>query len=226
MGELDEAGLGESASSGLPADGPDKVEPDADAILAMLAATRAAASSRSSRSTNLLVATSLIVVVLVIGIIFGALYLKHTAGNDGLSTAPASARVSVAAALSTAKMYVAQNGYPALVADPVNLFQLLPAGDDINLGTVSASDTEVALYAASASAVVFVALQNQTCYGVVDVFTEQASPVFRHYPATVNPGVYYFAASLTAPGTCSASVVTPPGGAQFVSTAGWPSATP
>jgi hypothetical protein len=178
--------------------------------------------------THTVVIMTGLVIALVIGSIFGALYLEHAAQGDGGSGNAATAQATVQDGLSAAKQYAREHGFVTLASDPLDIVALVPLTDGITVGSVSNADTQVGVFSPTSSVVILVALEggSQDCDGVVDVFATQAKPVFSDYSQTADVGVYYFDATTSSTNVCVASSVTPPGGPQFISTTGFPTASP
>lgn len=167
-------------------------------------------------------ATIAVAIVMVIGLIIGAHYLQNLAGST--TTSSASAQSNLKAVLQSAQQYAAAHhesfaGVAALSADlaATNLALTFPP--------VSMSATEISLDQPNAGVLVMTSLQSSplVCVGVVQVLTTQPAPAFVAYPATSQPGVYYFEAPTLA-SSCDARAVTPPAGGSFLSRAGFPGA--
>jgi hypothetical protein len=199
-----------------------------DAILAMLAdQQRAASEDNNNKRTNTLILLIIVTIVLVVGSVVGAEYLKSAA--TGAGTGSGVAQQAVDDAFGVAQHYVSVNSYLTLVSDPTQIVALVPASDGISVSPAPSTEPQVvALEALGQSSLEFVALQPDppACFGVLDVYAPQAGPIFSKYPETADAGVYYFVAPVTSPASCNAGQARPNGGAQYVSTSGFPSAIP
>jgi len=166
-----------------------------------------------------MVATVVIPIVLVIGLIIGANYLQHLAAGTADT---ASAQSNLKSALSTVQQYAAAHhgSFAGVVSAP----DLAASNPSLTFAAVSGSATEISLNLVNADVLLMTSLQSspqQACFGVAEVLTAQLSPVFVAYPATSEPGVYFFEAPTLA-ASCDARNVTPPPGGSFVSSVGFP----
>jgi hypothetical protein len=191
---------------------------------AMAAGGRAAPGVRAK--PGLIVGTALIVIVTVVGLVIGATYLRHVAAsntNTGSGTAPASLTVTesnLKAALATA---VSDDSSHTQSLTTLNA-ELADANTSLTFPSISGSASEIAVAIPVSGALVLTSFQSSpaACLGVLWVFAGQAAPIFGGHAATAHAGTYFFEAPAPA-GLCNALTVTPPSGASYVSSTGFPS---
>jgi hypothetical protein len=191
-------------------------------IFRALAAGAGSSSSTLSARTGAIVATVVIVVVAVIGLVLAADHLRHDASNNdaGSAGAPSAAETNLNTALTAATTYETAHGGGLQGLTTAFLGQAEPA---LSFLGVSGSASQIAVALPSVGSLVLTALRPRpaACFGVLQVVSAQAVPLFSDYQGTSQPGTYYFVASASS-GLCNALTVTPPTGGSYLSPAGWP----
>ncbi len=220
---------------------------EAAAIFNALSAQVWSSTPKKGTKPSLVAGTVLILIATVIALVIGAEYLRHVAssstptasttaggGAAGGGTVPAlgATESNLESALGAVRTYEAVHGQSAQGLDGAALVQADPSlNRALSFQALSAAPDQISLAVPVAGALVLTGFQPGSgpqaspgsCIGVLQVTASKAVPIFAGYPATSQPGTYYFEAAAPG-GLCSALTVDPPQGGSYLSSAGFPTA--
>jgi len=216
------------ASSSRPAAGPAPGSPEEAAIILRALSEGSVSRDTLPLRTGAIVASVVIVIAAIVGLIVGADYLRHdvasattqagSGGGGGAALTPAD--VNLKSALTAATSYEAAHGrsLQGLTA------ALSRAEPSLVFSSVSGTASNVAVGTSVPGSFVMTTFQASpaACVGVLQVVSDEPAAIFSSYPATSRPGTYFFEAPAPA-GLCDALTVTPPPG-SYLSTTGFPTA--
>lgn len=172
-----------------------------------------------------MILTIAVPLLLVVGLIVGAEYLDHLANSTigGGSATLTTTETNLTTALDATERYSANHDHSLDgVTAPAVLVAAAPA---LTFSSVSGSSTVIAVNQPSPGTLVMTSYQASppVCFGVLDVVSSQATPVFSSFADTGQTGTFYFEAPSVAE-LCNAVTVSPPDGGSYVSPTGFPTA--
>ncbi|MHB1510740.1 MAG: hypothetical protein ACYCST_16200 [Acidimicrobiales bacterium] len=218
---------------------------EAAVIFDALSAQVWVSTPKKGAKPSVVVGTVLILIATVIALVIGAQYLRHVASSNaptavttpggstacaGTAAAIGATEINLASALCAAGAYEAVHGESVQGIDGAALAQADPSlSRTVSFQALSATPDQISLALPVAGALVLTGFQPGTgsqsstgsCMGVLRITASKAVPIFAGYPATSQPGTYYFEAAAPG-GLCSALTVDPLGGGSYLSSSGFP----